>query len=226
MPTLSEAESKALLARHGVPVPVEALVPSPDDAVEAAERIGYPVVVKLCGAGIAHKTERGLVKLGLTDAAAVAAAAADLLAAARPEDSGASPAAPGAPQGVSLLVAPMVSGSRELIAGYLRDDAFGPCVMLGIGGVFAEALGDVAFRLAPLRPADADDLIDDLANQALLGPVRGEPPVDRAALARVLLALAELGAGDGRIRSIDLNPLIVGAGGTPVVVDGLVELDA
>jgi acetyl-CoA synthetase (ADP-forming) len=120
----------------------------------------------------------------------------------------------------------MVSGSRELIAGYLRDDAFGPCVMLGIGGVFAEALGDVAFRLAPLRPADADDLIDDLANQALLGPVRGEPPVDRAALARVLLALAELGAGDGRIRSIDLNPLIVGAGGTPVVVDGLVELDA
>ena len=86
MPTLSEAESKALLARHGVPVPGEALVTTPDEAAEAAGRIGYPVVVKLCGAGIAHKTERGLVRLGLRDAAAVRAAAADLLAATRPED--------------------------------------------------------------------------------------------------------------------------------------------
>jgi acetyl-CoA synthetase (ADP-forming) len=106
----------------------------------------------------------------------------------------------------------------------LRDDEFGPCVMLGIGGIFTEALGDVAFRLAPLDATDAADLIDDLANQALLGAVRGEPPVDRAALARILLALAEVGEGDGRVRSIDLNPLIV-AGGVPVAVDALVELD-
>ncbi|MGH9008830.1 MAG: acetate--CoA ligase family protein [Acidimicrobiia bacterium] len=213
MPTLSEAESKALLARHGVPVPGEALVTNPDEAVEAAQRIGYPVVVKLCGAAIAHKTERGLVKLGLRDAAAVQAAAAELLAAARPEDGD-----------VALLIAQMVSGDRELIAGFVRDNEFGPCVMLGIGGIFAEALGDVAFRLAPLDAVDADDLIDDLANQALLGAVRGEPPVDRAALARILLALAEVGDGDERIRSIDLNPLIV-ADGVPVAVDALVELD-
>ena len=213
MPTLSEAESKALLARHGVPVPGEALATTPDEAVEAAGRIGYPVVVKLCGAGIAHKTERGLVKLGLRDADAVRSAAADLLAEARPEDGD-----------VALLVAEMVSGDRELIAGFLRDNEFGPCVMLGIGGIFAEALGDVAFRLAPLDAADAADLVDDLAHQALLGPVRGEPPVDRAALARILLALAEVGDGDERIRSIDLNPLIV-AGGLPVAVDALVELD-
>ena len=213
MPTLSEAESKALLARHGVPVPGEALVTTPDEAAEAAEQFGYPVVVKLCGASIAHKTERGLVRLGLPDAAAVQDAAVDLLAAARPEDGD-----------VGLLVAAMVSGSRELIAGFLRDDEFGPCVMLGVGGVFAEALGDVAFRLAPLEAIDADDLIDDLGNQALLGAVRGEPPVDRAALARILLALAEVGNGDERIRSIDVNPLIV-AGGVPVAVDALVELD-
>jgi len=213
VPTLSEAESKALLARHGVPVPGEALATTPDEAVEAAGRIGYPVVVKLCGAGIAHKTERGLVKLGLRDADAVRSAAADLLAEARPEDGD-----------VALLVAEMVSGDRELIAGFLRDNEFGPCVMLGIGGIFAEALGDVAFRLAPLDAADAADLVDDLAHQALLGPVRGEPPVDRAALARILLALAEVGDGDERIRSIDLNPLIV-AGGLPVAVDALVELD-
>ena len=213
MPTLSEAESKALLARHGVPVPGEALVATPEEAAEAADQVGYPVVVKLCGAAIAHKTERGLVKLGLRDAAAVHAAAAELLAAARPEDGD-----------VALLVAQMVSGARELIAGFVRDNEFGPCVMLGIGGIFTEALGDVAFRLAPLDAADAADLIDDLTNQALLGAVRGEPPVDRPALARILLALAEVGEGDGRIRSIDLNPLIV-ADGVPVAVDALVELD-
>ena len=213
MPTLSEAESKALLARHGVPVPGEALVATPEDAAEAADGIGYPVVVKLCGAAIAHKTERGLVKLGLRDAAAVQAAGAELLAAARPEDGD-----------VALLIAQMVSGARELIAGFVRDNEFGPCVMLGIGGIFTEALGDVAFRLAPLDALDAGDLIDDLANQALLGAVRGEPPVDRAALARILLALAEVGDGDERIRSIDLNPLIV-ADGVPVAVDALVELD-
>jgi succinyl-CoA synthetase beta subunit len=213
VPTLSEAESKALLARHGVPVPGEALVTTPEEAVEAAERIGYPVVVKLCGAAVAHKTERGLVRLGLRDAAAVEVAATELLAAARPEDGD-----------VDLLVGAMVAGARELIAGFVRDNEFGSCVMLGIGGVFTEALGDVAFRLAPLDQIDADDLIDDLANQALLGPVRGEQPVDRAALARILLALAEVGDGDERIRSIDLNPLIV-ADGVPVAVDALVELD-
>ena len=214
MPTLSEAESKALLARYGVPVTGEALATTPEEAVEAADLIGYPVVVKLCGAAIAHKADRGLVKLGLRDASAVRAAATEVAAAARPEDGD-----------VALLVAQMVSGARELIAGFVRDDEFGPCVMLGIGGIFTEALADVAFRLAPLDAADVADLIDDLANQALLGALRGEPAVDRAALARILLALAEVGEGDGRIRSIDLNPLVV-AGGMPVAVDALVELDA
>ena len=213
MATLSEAESKALLARHGVPVPAEALVETPEEAVAAAERIGFPAVVKLCGPAIAHKTERGLVKLNLRDAPAVAVAAAELIAAARPEDGD-----------VGLLVGAMVSGARELIAGFVRDEGFGSCVMLGIGGIFAEALGDVAFRLAPLDSVDANDLIDDLANQALLGGVRGEPPVDRAALAGILLGLASVGDGDERIRSIDLNPLIV-AGGVPVAVDALVEFD-
>ena len=214
MATLSEAESKALLARHGVPVPAEAVVATPEEAAEAAGAIGFPVVVKLCGQAIAHKTERGLVKLGLRDAAAVTAAAAELLAAARPEDGD-----------VGLLVGAMVSGVRELIAGFVRDDEFGPCVMLGVGGILAEAVADVVFRLAPLSPVDAEDLIDDLASQALLGPVRGEPPVDRAALAGILLGLAAVAEGDDRIRSIDLNPLIV-SDGVPLAVDALIEIDA
>jgi acetyl-CoA synthetase (ADP-forming) len=215
MPTLSEAESKQLLARYGVPVPAEELVRSPAAAVEAAARIGYPVVAKLCGPAIAHKTERGLVRLGLGDGSAVAGAAEALLGAARPEDGE-----------VAVLVSAMVAGTRELIAGVVRDPQFGPCVMLGVGGVLAEVLADVAFRLVPLSAVDAEELIDDLAaGQALLGPLRGEPAVDRRRLVEVLVGLGDLATGDASVRSVDLNPLIV-CEGVPVAVDALVEVDA
>ena len=121
-----------------------------------------------------------------------------------------------------MLVAAMVSGIRELIAGVVRDPQFGPCVMLGVGGVLAEAVADVAFRMAPLTTVDAHELIDDLRSQALLGPLRGEPPVDRERLAAILTALGAAVADDPSILSIDLNPLIV-AGGEPIAVDALVE---
>jgi hypothetical protein len=96
--------------------------------------------------------------------------------------------------------------------------------MLGLGGVLAEVLADVAFRLAPLSPVDADELIGDLAGQALLGPFRGEPEVDRARLVQLLVALGEMAAADASIRSVDLNPLIV-SDGVPVAVDALVEVE-
>lgn len=213
MPTLSEADAAALLSACGVPVAPHRVVTTPDEAVAAAAALGYPVVAKLCGSGIAHKTERGLVRLGLAGPEAVRAAAADLLAAARPDD---------AVQGV--LVAAMVRGTRELIAGVVRDPTFGPCVMLGVGGVLAEAVGDVAFRAAPLRPADADELIDDLVTQALLGPFRGEAPVNRARLAAVCTALGDLAVTRPDIVSVDVNPLVITAAGEPVAVDALVEV--
>ena len=211
MATLSEADSKDLLRRYGVPVPSEAVAADAAAAVAAAERIGYPVAVKLCGPGIAHKTERGLVRLGVADAAAVERAAVDLLARATSEDGD-----------VGLLVSEMVSGNRELIAGFVRDPQFGPCVMLGVGGVLAEAVADVAFRLAPLTDVDAHELIDDLRSQALLGPLRGEPPIARDRLAELLTGLGRLATEDPAIRSVDLNPLIVAAG-VPIAVDALVE---
>lgn len=214
MPTLSEAESKALLAARGVAVPDEALVATAAEAAAAATRLGFPVALKACGRAIAHKTERGLVRLGLGDTAAVEAAAADLLAALGPDDGE-----------VGLLVAPMVKGNRELIAGVVLDPQFGPCVMLGVGGILAEAIGDVAFRAAPLSAVDAEELIADLATQSLLGPLRGEPAVDREALAAILVALGDIATTEPGVRSIDLNPLIV-AGGQPVVVDALVEVEA
>ena len=212
--TLSEADSKALLRRHGVPVLDERVAGDPDAAVHAAQAIGFPVVLKLLGDAIAHKTERGLVRLNLTDDDAVRAAAADLLGAATPEDGP-----------VAVLVAPMVKGNRELIAGLSDDSQFGMTVMLGVGGVLAEAVADVAFRLVPITRVDADDMIDDLATQRLLGPFRGEPAVDRDRLVDVLVGLSDAAVANPDLVSADVNPLIV-VDGAPVAVDALVELRA
>jgi acetyl-CoA synthetase (ADP-forming) len=210
-PTLSEAASKALMRAHGVPVADDREVADAAAAVAAADELGYPVVVKLCGDAIAHKTERGLVRLRLTTAGEVAAAAAELLAAAGPADGA-----------VSLLVAPMLTGHRELIAGLVRDPQFGMNVMVGIGGILAEAVGDVVFCPVPVSAVDAQDMIDGLGAQALLGPFRGEPPVDREALAEVLTGLSDLAVARPDVASADLNPLIV-VDGRPVAVDALVE---
>lgn len=212
MPTLSEADSKRLLATHGVVFPEERQVTTVDDAVGAARALGHPVVLKLGGAAIAHKTERGLVRLGLVDDAAVEDNARALLDAARPEDGE-----------VHLLVAPMLRGNRELIAGLHHDDQFGMTVMLGVGGILAEAVADVSFRLVPITRRDAADMIDDLATQRLLGPFRGEPAVDQEALIDVLVGLSAAAEADAAIVAADLNPLIV-VDGRPVAVDALVEV--
>lgn len=210
--TLSEHDSSVLVGRFGIPVVDHRLVVGPADAPDAADALGYPVVVKLHGDAVAHKTERGLVRLHLADRASVEAAAADLLALARPED-----------EVTGVLVAPVRSGTRELVAGMHVDPGFGRCVMVGIGGVLTEAVGDVAFRLAPLTPADAADAIDDLELQRLLDPVRGEPAVDRDALAAVLLGLSDLAQHEPDVVAVDLNPLVV-VDGRPIAVDALVEV--
>ena len=212
MPTLSEAESKRRLAGHGIAFPDERVVQTASDAVAVAAALGHPVVVKLGGAAIAHKTERGLVRLRLADDDAVAEAAEALLAAARPEDGE-----------VHLLVAPMLAGNRELIAGLHHDAQFGMTVMLGVGGILAEAVADVAFRLVPVSRLEAAEMIDDLATQKLLGEFRGEPAVHRSALVDVLVGLSDAAVADASILSADLNPLIV-VDGRPVAVDALVEV--
>src|SRR5262245_45168552 len=141
--TLSEHESKRLLSSYGVPTVAESLAANEDEAVARAKALGFPVALKLCAASIAHKTERNLVRLGLADAGALRTAAVDLLGrrSAGEEDA-------------ALLVQRMVSGRRELIAGLVRDRQFGPCVMLGLGGILAEALEDVVFRVAPIDRVD------------------------------------------------------------------------
>jgi acyl-CoA synthetase (NDP forming) len=211
--TLSEHASRDLLRPHGVPFARAARAADPDEAATAAAAIGFPVVVKLGGDRIAHKTERGLVRLGLRSDAAVRDAARELLALARPDDGD-----------VHLLVAEQVRSVRELLAGIVRDPAFGPCVVLGVGGVLAEALGDVVFATAPLAPAAAEHMIDGLRLARLLTePCRGEPPVDRAALGALLVALGDAALAHPEVASADLNPILT-PGGRPLAVDALVEV--
>lgn len=210
--TLSEAQSKEVLAPFGVPFLPELLVTDAELAGAAARQVGLPVVAKLCGDSIAHKTERGLVKLGLRSEADVVAAAGSLLEAARPEDGE-----------VSVLIAPMVSATREFIVGMVVDEQFGPTVLLGVGGILAEAISDVVVRLVPVTAVDAEEMIDSLASRALLAPFRGEPAVDRDALAAVLLALSDAALARPDIVSIDINPLMID-GGRPIAVDALVEV--
>lgn len=196
-----------------MPFAPERIVHSGEEAVAAADELGYPVVVKLGGDSIAHKTERGLVKLRLSSGADVRAAVEELNAAVRAEDGD-----------VHLLVAPMVMGSRELIAGVFVDQQFGPTVMLGVGGIMAEALKDVVFRPAPISESMAHSMLDSLRTQALLGEFRGEAAVSRADVVSALVALGTVAIEREDIVSVDVNPLIVRRDGSVVAVDALVEL--
>ncbi len=213
--TLSEARSKQFLSRFGVKFAKEIEVMRESDsitnAVKAAEQIGFPVVVKLCGDLIAHKTERGLVRLAVKTSTDVALAAQELLAKTSPQDGE-----------VSLIVASMESGKREFIAGVIRDPQFGLFVMIGLGGIYAEILGDVAFAPVPLTHAGALDLQRRLKQQAIFQEFRGEKAVSREQIADVLVALSNAIENDDSIASIDINPILVRSDGSIVAVDALV----
>ncbi len=211
--TLSESDSKALLVPYGLPVAEERVVASVEAAVVAAIEIGFPVVAKLAGVSIAHKTERGLVRLNLVGAATVEQASIELLQLAVPADGE-----------VGVLIAPMIRGNRELIVGLVRDPQFGPTVMLGLGGILAEAVADVVFRPAPLDEITAGEMLDGLAAQRLLGEFRGESAIDRIALVNLLVGLGHLAADRPDVGSVDVNPLIIRPDGKPIAVDASVEL--
>lgn len=211
--TLSEADSKALLSSYLVPFSPEVLATSAEAAADAGEQVGFPVAIKLCGDGVAHKTERGLVRLGVGNQSNALTAAQELLDAARPED-----------RATGVLVSPMISGIREFIAGANRDPQFGPTVVFGVGGVMTEVLDDAVVRLAPLTSQDAREMVTGIANRALLEEFRGEPAVDVTAISEILMSLSRLVVERPDVLSVDLNPLII-SDGRPIAVDALVELD-
>jgi acyl-CoA synthetase (NDP forming) len=207
---LPELESLAWLAAAGLPMVHVDRASNPDEAVDRADAIGYPVVVKIDAIGLPHKTEIGAVRLGLGDAAQVRQAAEALLA--QPLPAGTTPR--------GLLVSPMVAG-RELIVGARRDPWFGPLVLVGLGGILAEAIDDVAIRLAPVSPGEAEAMLDGLRGRRILGPLRGQPGIDRGAVVDVIVRLGQVMVASPDVIAVDINPLISGPDAT-AAVDGLV----
>jgi len=207
--TLSEYESRLVIESAGVFTAAAALTKTKEEAIQEAETMGYPVVLKGCSAELSHKTEAGMVALNITDSDQVAQVFDELTSKAKNLD--------------GILVEKMVRGSREFVIGLSRDPSFGPCVMFGLGGIFTEALKDVTFRVAPLTREDALEMIDEIKTKKLLGEFRGSPAVDREALARALVGVGDLGIKYDSIAEIDINPLII-CGDKPVAVDALVVL--
>lgn len=208
---LNEVESKQMLEAAGIPTATAQRAASREEAVRIAAEFGFPAVLKILSPDIAHKSDMGGVRLGLDDASAVAEAYDEIMAAAARRAPHASI------EGVS--VQRLAALGVEVIVGVNRDPQFGPVIMFGLGGVFVEVMKDVAFRLAPLSEADADELMSEPRGAALLTGYRGGPAADLAALRELLLAVSRLVDARANILELDLNPVFV-------YPDGLLAVDA
>lgn len=208
---LDEYEAKRFLAGFGIPVSREIYAADTAAAVRAAAEIGYPVALKAAGEHIQHKTELGAVCLSLKSEGEIRVEARRLMAIAGCE---------------GLLVQEMVPGERELVCGLTRDARFGPCVMFGLGGIFTELIDDAVFRIAPLSAADALAMMADIRSAKILRAFRGQAAADPQVLARIIVALGEIGCRCDDVGAIDINPLKIRPDGAPVAVDALVVLRA
>jgi acyl-CoA synthetase (NDP forming) len=208
---LPELESLLELATAGLPTtPVEP-ASTPEAAVAAADRVGRPVAIKIDAVGLPHKSDSGFVRLDVGTPEAVRHAAAELLA--LPLPAGA--------RRRGLLVQPMAPMGVELIVGMRRDPQFGPIVLVGLGGVFAEALDDVAVGLAPVSRAEALAMLESLRGRALLAGARGQPPIDRNGIVDIVVRLGRLAVDRPDLVEVDLNPVAAGPGGV-IAVDAIV----
>ena len=199
---LSEYDSKALIRAFGTPTTREELAGDTDAAVAAAERLGYPVALKVNSADILHKTEAGAIRLGLADADAVRAAFAEVVANAGAYDANA--------RIDGVVVQEMVSGGVETIVGVSYDEQLGPFLLFGSGGVLVEVYNDVALRRCPITREDALEMIDEVKGARLLRGFRGSPPADVDALADTLVRVSQMAAQlEGLLGELDINPLMV-----------------
>jgi acetyltransferase len=187
----------------------EKIADNVEECLRAADDMGYPLVMKGIVPGGIHKTEMGLVHVGIPDRKT----AADMFAVLTERMNGRG----------KVLLQRQVQGKVELIAGLIRDPQLGPCVMLGIGGIMAEVFQETVFAMAPLSREDALNLVGRFRGQKLLDGFRGTPPVDREKLACLMIALGNVGLLHPRIREIDINPLIITAAGA-VAVDATIVL--
>lgn len=210
--TLSEYDSKKVLAAYGIPVTREVLAKTLVDVRAAAKKLKYPVVLKACSDDTIHKTEKGLIAVNLASDKAVVDAFRTLKKRTGQNYDG------------NFLVQEMVEGNRELMIGMIRDGQFGPSVMFGLGGIFTEILEDVVFRVAPLRKRDALAMMRGIKGHKILSAFRGMPAVDLNLMSDSVIALGKIALDHPEIEQIDVNPLII-KGSRPVAVDALMVLD-
>lgn len=198
---LLEEEGIRILRSYGLPLPKSSACGNPDEAVAAAEEIGYPVVMKIISPQITHKSDAGGVMVGLDGPQDVKDAFAKITANARRYDPDASID--------GCLVVEMVRDGRELIIGCKREPGMGPMLMLGTGGIYVEVLKDVTFRLAPVTDVEAQEMIRSIKTRKILEGVRGQKPSDVSALAECIRRVSRLVTDHPRIRELDMNPVVV-----------------
>jgi acyl-CoA synthetase (NDP forming) len=208
--TLSEYESKIVLASYDIPITREIIIQKHNDVISAAHKIGYPVVMKGCSPEITHKTEKDLIRTDIRDDKEALDTFNDIMAGMNGSHG-------------AILIQEMIKGKRELVIGLIRDPQFGPCVMFGLGGIFTEILKDVSFRLAPLEKRDALEMMGEIKAHKILDAVRGMEPADRELLSKMLINVGKIGVENDAIKEIDINPVII-SGSRPVAVDALIVL--
>jgi len=207
---LLEPEAKTVCAEYGIPVPRFRVAASPEEAVEFAEEIGYPVVLKVVSPDVIHKSDVGGVLLNVMDADGVREGFKRILDTVR----GHVPEA----RILGVLVEEMApKGITEVIVGAIKDPQFGPTLMFGLGGVFVEVLRDVTFRVAPIDEEEAREMIKEIRAYPILTGYRGQPPADLDAIVRILVGASRLVMDHPEVKEMDLNPIIVYAEGAKTV---------
>ncbi len=214
---LTEIEAKQLLKQAGLNVVETKLARSEDEAVAISRELGFPVVLKIASADVVHKTDAGGVKLNLKTSAQVAKAYDDIMKSVKEKYPEARI------QGVS--VQKMAKPGVEVIIGMSKDAQFGPVIMFGLGGVWVEVLKDVAFRIVPLEPRDAREMIQEIKGRPLLEGYRGQEPVDQANLEKMILKVSGFVEQHPEIKELDLNPVFAYKDGA-VAVDARVVLES
>lgn len=208
---LTEIESKEILAEAGIPVAGATLARTPTEAAAAAAQAGFPVVLKIVSPDVAHKSDVGGVKVGLNSPAEVEAAFQEIVSTVKAKQ----PAA----RIEGVAVQHMAPAGAEVIIGMSKDPQFGPVLMFGLGGIFVEVLKDVAFRIVPLEPRDARQMVREIKGLPILQGVRGQEPADLDALESLLLQLSQFVEAHPDIEELDLNPVFA-------YKDGCLAVDA
>tara|TARA_B100000953_G_scaffold265751_1_gene233581 strand:+ start:10144 stop:12246 length:2103 start_codon:yes stop_codon:yes gene_type:complete len=198
---LLEDEGREILDAYGFPLPESRIATTEDEAVDAANKIGYPIVMKISSPQIVHKSDAGGVKVNLTNDAEVRDGFKTIMENAKKYDSNA--------EIKGVLIVEMVKGGKEMIIGSKLEPGMGPVVMLGMGGIYVEILKDVTFRLAPLTDQEANDMISSIKTKKLLDGVRGEKPSDIGKLSECIQRLSQLVTDFTEIKELDMNPVLV-----------------